>query len=114
MMFKSTEVTHLYSCILMPRRQGSMQAEKLTGQQTGFYTLLVCSASPKNFSLLFTSNQTHICYAKLFNCKPFPELFVAKILCTNLLFPERKETLFEEETQQIEQTLVGPEVRLSQ
>lgn len=55
-----------------------------------------------------------MCYAKLLNCKPFPELFEAKILCTNLLFPERKETLFEEETQQTEQTLVGPEVRLPQ
>lgn len=52
-------------------------------------------------------------YAKLLNCKLFPELFEAKILCTNP-FPKRKETLFEEETQQTEQTLVSPEVRLSQ
>lgn len=93
-------------------RNGSKWTEKLTGQQIGFYTLVLCSASPKNFSLLFTSSQTHMCYAKLLSCKPFPEIFEAKIQCKNLLFPERKETLFEEETQQTEQTFVGPEVRL--
>lgn len=45
---------------------------------------------------------------------PFLNSLKQKILRTNLLFPERKETLFEEETQQTEQTLVGPEVRLPQ
>lgn len=54
-----------------------------------------------------------MCSAKLFICKPFPELAEARKLCMNLLFPE-KGVLSEEEIHQTEQTLVSPEVKLSQ
>lgn len=94
-------------------RKGSKRTEQLTGQQIAFYTLLVCSTSLKIFSLVFTSNQARMCSAKLFICKPFPELVEARTLCMNLLFPE-KGVLSEEEIHQTEQTLVSPEVKLSQ
>lgn len=49
------------------------------------------SASLKMFRSVFTTNQEHMCAAKLFICKLFPEIVEARTVCTSLLFLEKKD-----------------------